>query len=533
MLYKKTKNKLPPVGDKPLVWTTINSENELVEYTLYGKEASFNRPDYCLECKDKDREILKLVIENIVLRDRLSQNEIHADNQNCSTLSDIPCPKCEELQKENAALRAETQKIREQLALMKGSRDSRTSSTPPSQDLGRSNSNSLRTPSDKKSGGQPGHAGHTLQMSDTPNDIINHVPEVCTCCGHHLEEVPIESYTRRQLVDIPPVQPEYIEHRSHVKTCPQCGKKNKGVFPDRITAPVQYGPVIESTAVYMSVYQYSSYNRIVDFFKACFKLPLSEGCVYGFLESMSNKAIPAYDRIRQQIHVAPVVGGDETSCKVNGMNFWFHVWQNLLLTFIVVFPRRSHEVVETYFSGGFINSVYVSDCNASQLKTPAKAHQLCIVHLLRELLNFEKNLGCQWSIQMKELFYDAMELKRSMTPDDYLNPSKQVTDIHNRLDKLLEVDYSKFNKKEKAFIKRLIKYRDSIFTFLAYDFVPSHNNGSESAIRNVKVKTKVSGQFRNAKGKGAGQYAKIRSVVDTSIKNGQDVYTALLNLAKC
>ena len=44
---------------------------------------------------------------------------------------------------------------------------------------------------------------------------------------------------------------------------------------------------------------------------------------------------------------------------------------------------------------------------------------------------------------------------------------------------------------------------------------------------------KVSGQFRNDEGKGADRYAIIRSVTDTIIKNGQDVYAAFLSLAKC
>jgi len=43
---------------------------------------------------------------------------------------------------------------------------------------------------------------------------------------------------------------------------------------------------------------------------------------------------------------------------------------------------------------------------------------------------------------------------------------------------------------------------------------------------------KVSGQFRNDAGKGADQYAIIRSVTDTLIKNRQDVYEAFLSLAK-
>ena len=134
---------------------------------------------------------------------------------------------------------------------------------------------------------------------------------------------------------------------------------------------------------------------------------------------------------------------------------------------------------------------------------------------------------------MKALLYQAVELKNKMTNDDYINPPKEVTDINNRLNDLLAEDYSTFHEKERALVKRLIANRSSILTFLDFEIVPPHNNSSELAIRNVKVKTKVSGQFRNDKGKGADRYARIRSVVDTSIKNGLDVFTALLNLAKC
>jgi len=46
----------------------------------------------------------------------------------------------------------------------------------------------------------------------------------------------------------------------------------------------------------------------------------------------------------------------------------------------------------------------------------------------------------------------------------------------------------------------------------------------------VKVKTKVSGQFRNKDGKGAERYAKTHSVIDITIKNGQDIDAALIAL---
>ena len=436
------------------------------------------------------------------------------------------------LKSENEKLHAENQQLKDNAALLKGGRNSRTSSTSPSQDIGRSNRCSLRTPSGKKTGGQPGHAGHHLQMSDTPDEIIDHKPPVCTCCGKNLEEVHCDSYTRRQEVDIPPVRPVYTEHRSYIKTCPSCGVQNKGVFPDRITAPVQYGPVVEATIAYLSVYHYIPYKRIVYFFKHLFNLPLSEGCIDSFLDKMSKKASSMYEQIRLLIQSSPVVGADETGCRVNGKKHWFHVWQSSLLTFIVAFARRSHEVIEEYFPGGFIHSFHVSDCYASQLKTKAKEHQLCLAHLLRELQNFEDNLRSTWSRKMKELLYLAWELKNNMTTADYLNPPAQVTYINNKLDELLSQDYSKFHKKERAFVKRLIKHRSSILTFLKYEKVPPDNNASESAIRNIKVKMKVSGQFRNDEGKGADRYAIIRSVTDTLIKNRQDVYEAFLSLAK-
>ena len=64
-----------------------------------------------------------------------------------------------------------------------------------------------------------------------------------------------------------------------------------------------------------------------------------------------------------------------------------------------------------------------------------------------------------------------------------------------------------------------------VTTFLLYPHVPPDNNGSERAIRNVKVKIKVSGQFKSEQG--AIDYANLRSIVDTSRKRGLNEFEAL------
>ncbi len=60
--------------------------------------------------------------------------------------------------------------------------------------------------------------------------------------------------------------------------------------------------------------------------------------------------------------------------------------------------------------------------------------------------------------------------------------------------------------------------------------VPPDNNASERAIRNVKVKQKISGQFK--KEQSAQNFAKIRLIIDTTIKNGLNVLDGISLIAK-
>lgn len=81
-----------------------------------------------------------------------------------------------------------------------------------------------------------------------------------------------------------------------------------------------------------------------------------------------------------------------------------------------------------------------------------------------------------------------------------------------------------------TFFKRMTKYKDYLFNFLHYPDVPADNNGSERAIRNVKVKQKISGQFKSFDG--AMNFAVLRSITDIAIKNGQNVLNALFVVAE-
>jgi hypothetical protein len=112
----------------------------------------------------------------------------------------------EVLKRDNAELRLLVEQLQDEISLLKGGKCSRTSSTSPSQDIGRSNHISLRALSVRKSGGQPGHTGYALPMSETPNEVVDHHPCICEHCGEDLRMVASASFTRRQLAVIEPVE---------------------------------------------------------------------------------------------------------------------------------------------------------------------------------------------------------------------------------------------------------------------------------------------------------------------------------------
>jgi transposase len=426
-------------------------------------------------------------------------------------------------------LEAKIKELEEAILFLKNGRNSKTSHTPSSQDIGSANQKSLRVKSGLKPGGQLGHTGKTLMQKVVADEQIHHSMNFCSYCGHPFTEEMGEIVEKRQEVVLPPIQAKYVEHVTYKQVCTCCKKQCQSKFPEHIKAPIQYGDDVKVLVGYLSAYQYLPYHRITQLLDTIFHIPISEGTIDNILADMCEKAKPAYDMIREKIAQSAVVGADETGASIQRKKGWFHTWQNEILTFIVASLNRGFVTSCTYFKEGFEKAVYVSDCWAAQLKTPAFKHQLCLVHLLRELNNFEEALGCKWCSSLKELFKTSIELKKTMTAEDYKHPPTAIYDIEQKFDSLLQQPPIHQNHKLQAFYKRIVKHREHVFPFLYDQFVPPDNNGSERAIRNVKVKSKISTHFRTLEG--ANRFAVIRSVMDTTIKNNQPIFQALCAVA--
>jgi transposase len=419
--------------------------------------------------------------------------------------------------------------LERELERYKTRKNSNNSSLPPSKDENRPpRTSSLREKSGRKPGGQPGHEGNTLEMTETPDEIIEHHSCFCPECGKDVSELPFEFSGKRQVIEIPTIKQIVTEHRVYRCKC-TCGKLVESDFPIGVDSPVKYGKSIETLIGYLSVRQYLPFKRLQEIMNDIFKVQISEGGLHLLMNRLASKGADAYEMIRQKVLQSQVIGTDETGVKINGKNHWFWTWQNNRATFIAPSTNRGTTTIIENMSGISGEAVLVHDCWKAHFQTPVKTHQLCTAHLERETKYLEERYKVAWPVRFRAMLREAHKLKKQFTPVDFYSPNHLCSLLEKELDNLLSETLDPKHKELIAFQKRITKYRDYVFTFLYHPNVPPDNNGSERAIRNVKVKQKISGQFKIF---GAAEnFAILRSIIDTAIKNNQNVVEALSVIA--
>jgi len=409
-------------------------------------------------------------------------------------------------------------------------KNSNNSSISPSSEIVSPKKNqSLRQKSERSVGGQKGRKGVTLTQSDTPNEIVSLEFEIDNCkkCNFDLSSIIAQLKERRQVLDIElsSIASKIIEYQSYSKICPECGYDNNNSEEFKVPRNISYGSTVIAMVSYFSVAQYMSNIRVVEVMNNLFNIKISEGSITGLLAKASRLSENEINKITASLENASIVGIDETGCKIDGTKNWNWTFQNESNTLIVVNKSRGTKVITETFENGFKNACVVHDNYSSYNSLEADTEQLCLAHKMRDL-NYA--IECDNTQVMKDI---KTLLKEAIKDDkenfNSLQRVKLKKEYDNSLDNLLLTTFVKNSETHKQ-IKSFTKAKDKIFTFLLDKDIPPDNNGSERAIRNIKVKQKVSGQFKSLDG--AKNYAILRSIIDTSKKRLINEFDAFLSI---
>jgi transposase len=449
------------------------------------------------------------------------------------------------------ALRAEVAGLKAQVADLERrlAQNSRNSSRPPSSDgLAKPPApKSLRRPSGRKPGGQPGHEGGHLAQVAVPDEVVNHRPSVCAGCQGDLRDGEDLGHLSRQVFDLPEISLRVCEHRAHTRRC-ACGHETTGVFPASVAAATQYGPSVRALGVYLLAYQHLPYARAAEMLSDWIGAPLSTGTLAAFMAQGAEDLQGFLDEIHAQLITAPVAHFDETGARVQGRLRWLFCASTGRATYYSLHDKRGfdgldHAGVLPHFTG-----TAVHDGFKPYRRYTAAVHALCNAHHLRELLGVIEehpdDPDQSWALLMDGLLRELAATVQHAQADgeDSLEPIvlagyraayQQIVTLANHQNPAGTIPTGKRGVIKQTptrnLVVRLDRDREQVLRF-AHDFqVPFDNNLAERDLRMIKLQQKISGSWRTITG--AEIFLALRSYLSTASKNNHPIVDAITALA--
>ena len=235
--------------------------------------------------------------------------------------------------------------LEEKLRLKQTPTTSKNSSQPPSRDF---KSEKKKRKRSKKKGAKMGHEKLERALIDNPSQVLYAVVDNCqTCHINLLDQVPVQ-VIRRQLTELPEIQPVVIETQQYEVLCPCCGELQRGKLPEGLEAGRYFGPRLEATVTMLHHEHHLGFERLVEVCGEIFNLPLSEGGAVAILKRAGKAVFGEAEKIGEKVRHGKVVGSDETHARVHGLNWWQWVFVSGNYEYHLMMPSRGYDVIETF-----------------------------------------------------------------------------------------------------------------------------------------------------------------------------------------
>jgi transposase len=369
-----------------------------------------------------------------------------------------------------------------------------------------------------------GRPGVARKLAEKPDHVLEVYADTCPRCGNAASPEDQPDMHAYDHIDLPEIKPVVTRINLHSGACRCCGQHIAGAPPAGMLPGSPFGPGIGALAIYLHTRHMVSYSRLVEMFKGLFGLEISEGAIANIFGRAAKPFAAEAGRIDDEVRAAAVIASDETSARVEGVTGWQWVFGSATAVAHRIAASRGKAVV-TEFLKGAAPEVWVSDRLGAQMNH-AKAHQVCLGHLLRDARYAIEAGDKLFAPGLKALLKRAFVIarRRENLADGTLLAYRR--DLHRRLARLLAIEPD--TEAGHRLRRGIEKCKDKLFVFVTRRDVPPTNNISERRLRPSVIFRKVTNGFRSAWG--AQAYAAICSVIETGILRS---LTALIAIRTC
>lgn len=336
-----------------------------------------------------------------------------------------------------------------------------------------------------------------------PTRQVMHALDHCGACGCRLGGGSVKR--TREVLHIPLVPSEVIEHVFIERRCPMCGKRQTP-GPEVLQGEVlgQHRVSLQTMAMIATLHEEGRLPiGVVQWvLQAFYKMELSEGEIVAILQAVAAHGRKRVAEIRDEVRSSPVVHGDETVWRENGRNGYMWGFSTPRVSYFEYRHSRSGQMVEDVM-GQAPNTTLVCDFYTGYNRHHGP-HQRCWAHLLRAIHDLKERYPDQeevqvWGKAVHALYLEAYAFRERHREGEWLDRLNGARRFEGELMALCEPFLGK-GVPQRVLCQRCQRFREQLFHFVVDPRIPPDNNAAERALRHLTVCRKISGGTRSPLG---------------------------------
>ena len=371
------------------------------------------------------------------------------------------------------------------------------------------------TPKRKGPGAPKGHPAY-VRTVPVGHCIVMRVASKRTCPEHkgeHLQRSGKDA--QKTIVDLTfsktGCRKRVMKYLGEKRYCPRCKRYYEPPVIERIRSQT-FGHGFRVWAVYQRIILRLPFRMIRQAMEELFHETASEASIINFIESFAKDYRRTQSILVERLRESPFVHVDETRLSIRGVDHYVWVFTDGRHVIFRLTETRETTVVQELLSG--YQGVLVSDFYPGYDALPCR-QQKCWVHLIGDLNDdlwkypFDEELQ-KFVLPIKDLIVPIIE-----AIDCWGLRAKHLRKFTNQVEQFYRtvIDGREYAlEATKKYQKRFVRYRESLFHFLAEDGIPWNNNTAERAIRHLAVQRKISGALHS---RGAIDYLKLLGIAQT------------------